>query len=209
MCMFADPVKIIDQLFVAEGMTVVDFGAGTGFYTIPLARKVGPYGKVFAIDVHAEHLAKIKNESVGLGMKNVEVIMGDLEMPRGSGLLPATVDRIVLANVLFQADNPQAIAFEAKRILKHSGKVVVVDWIDSFSQMGPHKDHVVTEELARAIFESNGFTLESTIDAGSHHYGLLYVHESTQSPGAEKNMHHRPKNEINPALVLPPQENNY
>lgn len=204
--MFSDPGKVIEQAKVAEGMTVADFGAGVGFYAMQLARRVGPYGKVFAIDVDSDYLRRIRNEASKQALQQIEVIQGDLEAVKGTGILSASVDRVIIANVLFQSDNPGAVIDEAKRILKHSGKIAVVEWADSFSQVGPHRDHVLTQEETRPLFESRGFKLESFIDAGSHHYGLLYVFEKTPSPGESRNMKlSKPQNEINPAIVLPPE----
>lgn len=205
--MFSDPGKVIQQLYVAEGMTVADFGAGIGFYALQLARKVGPYGRVFAIDVDTDHLRKIKNEAAKEGMNQLEVIQGDLEAQKGSGLVSASVDRIVIANVLFQAHEPELIVKEAKRVLKHNGKIAVVEWAESFNQIGPHEDHVFVQEEARGIFEKNGFVLESFIDAGSHHYGLLYIHAPTPVPGEALNMKlSKPVDEINPSMVIAPEE---
>jgi 2-polyprenyl-3-methyl-5-hydroxy-6-metoxy-1,4-benzoquinol methylase len=204
--MFSDPGKVIEQLYVGEGMTVADFGAGIGFYALQLARRVGPYGRVFAIDVQPDSLRRIKNEATKSGMNQLEVIQGDLESYKGSGLVSASVDRIVIANVLFQADHPEMVVKEAKRILKHNGKIAVVEWVDSYGQIGPHKDHILSQEDARVIFEQNGFVLESFIDAGSHHYGLLYTHAPTPVPGEERNMAHRPEEEINPSMVIAPEE---
>ncbi|MCF7865202.1 MAG: class I SAM-dependent methyltransferase [Candidatus Pacebacteria bacterium] len=186
--MFSDPNKVISELFVAEGMTVADFGSGAGFYTLALAKKVGPYGRVFAIDSHPDFLKRIKNEAVRTGLQNVEVIQGDLESKKGSGLVTASVDRIVIANTLFSLENLDEIVSETKRVLKHDGKVVVIDWNESYGQIGPHPDHVVTKDEAREIFEKEGFHLESFIDAGSHHYGMLYVLTHTPTPGELTNV---------------------
>ena len=203
--MFSDPDSVIKQSYVAEGMTVADFGAGIGFYALALAKKVGEYGRVFAIDVLPDHLRKLSNEAARQGLNNIELIQSDLEAENGSGLLAASVDRIIIANTLFKADHPEKIVNEAKRILKHDGKVAVVDWIDSFSQIGPHPDDVVTKEEARKYFEDADFVLESFIDAGSHHYGLLYVLAPKPIAGFEKNMKRsRPAKEINPELEVPP-----
>ena len=205
--MFSDPDKVIKEMFVAEGMTVADFGSGVGFYTIPLARRVGPYGRVFAIDAMGDFLRKIKNEAMRAGLNNIEVIQGDLESQSGSGLLTASVDRIVIANTLFQTDSPLHVVHEAKRVIKHSGKVAVIDWQESFGQIGPHKDHILTKEETRNLFEKNGFTFESFIDAGEHHYGMLYSVTETPIPGSEANMKlETPLDEINPAVIVPPVE---
>lgn len=186
--MFSDPEKVITELFVCEGMTVADFGAGVGFYALPLARRVGPYGRVFAIDVMGEFLRKIKNEAARAGLVNIEVIQGDLEAQNGSGIQAASVDRIVIANTLFQCDNPARIAEEAKRVLKHDGKLAAIDWHESFSQLGPHPDHIITKEEARHLFENAGFRFESFINAGSHHYGMVFSHKDSPIPGASKNI---------------------
>ncbi len=186
--MFSDPEKVISEMFVAEGMTVADFGSGAGFYTLALAKKVGPYGRVFAIDSHPDFLRRIKNEATRKGLQNVEVIQGNLELKKGSGLVSASVDRIVIANTLFSLENLDEIVLEAKRVIKHDGKVVVIDWNESYGQIGPHPDHVVTKDEAREIFEKEGFHLESFVDAGSHHYGMLYVLTHTPTPGELKNV---------------------
>lgn len=161
-------------MFVAEGMTVADFGAGTGFYSLALAKKVGEYGKVYCLDVQDEHLSKIKHEAERTGIKNIELIHADLEVANGSGLRAGSVDRVVITNVLFQTNHPKRIAVEAKRVLKHSGKVAVVEWLGSFSMMGPHPDHVLPESQTIELFEGAGFALDKKFDAGSHHYGLLF-----------------------------------
>lgn len=186
--MFSDPEKVISQLFVAEGMTVADFGSGSGFYTLLLAKKVGPYGRVFAVDVHPDYLRRTKNEAVRAGLKNVEVIQGDLEAQKGSGLVSASIDRIVIANTLFHLGTLEAIVEEAKRVLKHDGKIAVIDWNESYGQIGPHEDHVVTKDEAREAFEAAGLHLESFIDAGSHHYGMLYVLNHKPVPGEKLNV---------------------
>ncbi len=186
--MFSDPEKVISEMFVAQGMTVADFGSGAGFYTLALAKKVGPYGRVFAIDSNPEFLRRIKNEAVRSGLQNVEVVQGDLESRKGSGLVSASVDRIVIANTLFSMNNLDEIVLEAKRVLKHDGKVVVIDWNESYGQIGPHTDHVITKDEAREMFEKEGFHLESFVDAGSHHYGMLYVLTHTPTPGELANV---------------------
>ena len=205
--MFSDPDKVIKEMFVGEGMTVTDFGSGVGFYTIPLARRVGPYGRVFAIDVMGDFLRKIKNEAARAGLNNVEVIQGDLESVSGSGLLTASVDRIIIANTLFQTEQPLQVVLEAKRIIKHSGKVAVIDWQESFNQVGPHKDHILTKDDVRKLFEENGFEFESFIDAGEHHYGMLYSVIETPIPGAKVNLAiSTPEEELNPSVIVPPVE---
>jgi ubiquinone/menaquinone biosynthesis C-methylase UbiE len=84
------------------------------------------------------------------------------------------VDVVVIANTLFALDDKAGAAKEAMRILKKKGRVLLVEWADSFAGMGPHRDHVVPKEASTKIFVDVGFALEREIDAGSHHYGLVF-----------------------------------
>lgn len=172
--MFSDPLKNISQMYIGEGMHVADFGAGMGNYTLAIAKKVGEYGRVFAVDVQGEHLSALKNEAKRKKLHNIELIHSDLEQPNGSCLPDNLIDRVVIVNMLFQNEHPEQIAKEAKRILKSKGRVCVIEWIDSFNQIGPHPDHVLPREMAMKVFYDAGFELEKGFDAGSHHYGLLF-----------------------------------
>ncbi len=171
---FSDPESNIKQMNISEGMDVADFGCGVGFYSLALAKRVGPYGHIYAIDIQPEHLSKLKKEAVHRGYDNVEIIRGNLEAPGGSGLLAHSVDRVVISNVLFQVDDMFLVAEEARRIIKPSGLVGVIDWTESFKQVGPHPDHVVDADRIKKVFELTGFQLVSRLDAGSHHYGFLF-----------------------------------
>ena len=173
--MFSHPQKILDQSYVGEGMSVADIGAGAGHYVLALSRKVGTYGKVYAIDVQQELLAKIRREAVHNKLENIFVIACDAEKKGATGLHDHSLDRIFLTNVLFQFDHKDGAVEECKRLLKKNGRVIVVDWTESFNNLGPHKDHVVTKAQALKLFSSHGFTAEREIEAGEHHYGIVFT----------------------------------
>jgi len=170
---FMDPSQIIARLELREGMHVADFGCGSGHFTFAAARRVGHSGKVFAIDVQKELLeqlaTKASNERVGA----IKVIWGDFDEPRGSTLEDSSLDAVVVSNVLFQAEHREQLASEVVRVLKPLGRVLVVDWSDSFGNMGPVREQVVTEEEARSLFLSAGLEAEDSFPVGSHHYGLI------------------------------------
>jgi ubiquinone/menaquinone biosynthesis C-methylase UbiE len=172
--MFSDPKKNIVEMQIGEGMTVADFGSGAGFYSFALAERVGQYGKVYAIDVMDELLGKIKREAEHRGLKQIDFIHADLEARNSSGLANASVDRVVITNVLFQVEDPASIAKEAKRILKRNGRIAVIEWVESFKMTGPHPDHVMNEKETIEVFTNEGLIVDKKFDAGSHHYGLLF-----------------------------------
>ena len=170
---FSDPQKNIQQFGLIEGMKVADLGAGSAAYTIAAAAQVGTSGRVYAVEVQKELISNIKNTALKQGLSNVEVIWGDIESLGGTKIKDHSIDAVIVSNVLFQAEDRQGLISEVKRILKPKGRVLVVDWKDSFGGMGPHADHVVSEQSAKKLFEESGFSLERSIPAGDHHYGFI------------------------------------
>lgn len=173
--MFSQPEKNIEQFSVDPGMKVADLGSGAGFYTFALSNAVGKTGRVFAVDVQQDLLMKLKNEAFKKGLENIEIIWGDIDEPNGSHLADNSVDRVLIANTLFQADDKDAVAQEAYRILKPKSSVLLIDWSDSFGGLGPHTSRVVKPEQGRAIFEKAGFAYLREIRAGDHHYGMIFT----------------------------------
>ena len=155
-------------------MHIADFGAGSGFYSMSLAEEVGDNGRVYAIDVQKDLLQKIKNEAKAKGVSNLEIIWGNVEKAGGTKMGDNTIDIVVIANILFQAEDKNNVCIEAKRILKVGGRALVIDWLDSFGGLGPTKENVFLLSSAKDIFQKNGFVLDKEFDAGDHHYGLIF-----------------------------------
>ncbi len=172
--MFSNPEKNIEQFILGDGWHVADFGAGSGAYALAAARAVGADGKVYAIDVKADVLARIKKEADAARLHNVEVLRGNLEKLGGSGLRDAAMDAVIISNILFQIDNKQTFAREAARVLKKGGKALIVDWSESFGGVGPEASAVYREDAAKELFIAAGFSYERSIDAGAYHYGLVF-----------------------------------
>lgn len=172
--MFIAPEKSIRAMGVEPGMVVVDFGAGTGFYTMESAKRVGSVGKVYAVDIQRELLKAVKIKAEQEGYNNVEIVWADLEKPEGSKLAQGIVDRVIISNILFQVPDKTAIALEAFRILKPECKVILIEWNET-SKLGPHEEHKISKEDARKVFEDAGFVFEKEFDAGSSHYGLIFI----------------------------------
>lgn len=158
---------------IEPGMTVADFGAGSGAYVLAIAERLAHAGHVYAIDVQQDLLRRIKNESHKRGYKNVEIIWSDLDRPHGSKLADNFVDRVLISNLLFQVDDKSVLLAEAYRILRPHGLLVIVDWSESFGGMGPHKNDVVKKDEAIRFVKHAGFESLREFDAGAHHYGLI------------------------------------
>ncbi|MEK7117175.1 MAG: methyltransferase domain-containing protein [Patescibacteria group bacterium] len=171
--MFSNPKNNLEQFGLTKGMKVADLGVGAGFYALEAARIVGAEGRVFCVDVQKELVAGVRRTAEKEGLNNLEAIWGDIEKPEGTKIKSATIDAVIVSNVLFQLEDKNGFVEEVVRILKPGGKVLVVDWTESFGGMGPHKDHVVTEEQSKQLFTAKGFLIDKKIDAGAHHYSFV------------------------------------
>ena len=171
--MFSDPKHSIAQFELQSGSRVADLGAGTGTLSVLIAQAVGDKGKVYAIEVQKNLLDALKNHAKEARVHNVEALWGDIERPNGTHLKDESMDAVVASNVLFQVEHKAGFVAEVKRILRPDGRLLLIDWTESFRGTGPHIEQVVTEAEARRMFEQGGFRYIKKIQAGQHHYGII------------------------------------
>lgn len=175
--MFTNPRTNLLQCGDITGLHVADLGSGSGFYTILSADRVGNSGKVYSIDIQKGLLDRTREVAREKNLKNIEYIRGDIEKVGGTKIADDIIHLAIVSNVLFQLENKNAFVNEVSRIVKPGGTVLFIDWINSNDNMGPHKNHIVSETYARELFAKNGFKLKERINAGEHHYGIIFTHE--------------------------------
>lgn len=171
--MFSDPKKNIEAFSLILGMTIADLGSGSGAYCEPVAIAVGDKGKVYAVDIQKELLAKIKNDANKKHILNIEVIWGDIEKVGGTKLRDGCLDAVIASNILFQLINKEGFRAEVRRILKSDGKLFVIDWNDSFGGLGPQPASVFAAASCKNFFKDD-FSVEKEFNAGAHHYGIIF-----------------------------------
>ncbi len=172
--MFSSPSQNISSLDLQSGMAVADLGSGSGHYALAAARAVGDKGKIYAIDVQKELLEKLKKEADRNRLFNVQIIWGNAEKIGGTKLKDECADAAIVGNILFQIEDEESFVAEIRRILKKRGRMLVVEWQDSFGGIGPHPKAVFSKAKTEALFLKSGFSLEREIEAGEHHYGLIF-----------------------------------
>lgn len=172
--LFLNPEQVIKSAGISHGMQVADFGSGAGFYSIPLARAVGPGGKVYALDAQKEMLELVRSKARTARLLNISTMIADLERPRGSNLAEDAIDFAIISNILFQAEDKPGLLKEAFRILKPGGGVVLVEWSTLNRGAGPKPEMIVPREKAEKMLADAGFKREKEFYAGENHYGLLY-----------------------------------
>ena len=105
----------------------------------------------------------------------IELLWTDLDTVESLKKIPnESIDRILVANILFQLEHPEHLFQECIRVLKKEGKLLCIDWRESFNHTGPHPQAIVHQDTARHIMTTVGFQVrKDTCDVGPHHYGLL------------------------------------
>ncbi len=169
-----DPVKVLEACNIQSTQTVADFGAGSGFVARAAVSLV-PQGQVFALEINKEIVTRLTRDAVDHKLSNLHVLWGDVEIYEGSKLAAESCDIVLCFNLLFLLDDKVGVLKEAYRVLKPGGKVVVVDWTESFGGIGPQPHHIFSQQAAETVLTSIGFKkLDYQLPAGDHHYAILF-----------------------------------
>ena len=147
------PSKAIALLELAPDAVLADIGAGSGYYSFRIARKL-PRGKVVAVDIQPEMLDFLKTESVKLGVMNVQPHLGaidDVKLPPGS------IDAALMVDAYHEFDHPVEMLASLRSALKPKGRIYLLEYRaeDDNVPIKPH--HKMTEVQARKEFEAAGF----------------------------------------------------
>jgi ubiquinone/menaquinone biosynthesis C-methylase UbiE len=119
------PEKLMKALDFKPGMMVVDMGAGSGYYSFKIAPKVGPKGKVFAVDIQQEMLDIIKKRMKERKVTNIELVKGTISDPK---LKAGSADLILLVDVYHEFSHPYEMTEAMVKALKPGGKLVFVEF---------------------------------------------------------------------------------
>lgn len=168
---FLDPEKVIKNLDVQPGETVLDFAAGAGYWAIPFAKKVGRGGHVFITDPKEGNLEIIRNKAKVNHLENITYI----KAPYNSTTIPVQtkVDLILFSNIFSMTETDNHLIASCKRLSKKGTKLIIIDWkLDA--EIGPRKkDRILVGEL---ILEAQnvGFQFKKLLDVGTYHIGLYF-----------------------------------
>ena len=147
--------RVMDLLGVREGRSVADIGAGSGWFTVRAARRVGPGGSVYAVEINEEFVKHIERRAAEEKLANVRAVLGRGDDP---ALPPSSVDAVLILKTYHEVEQPVRLLANLRRSLREGALVGVID------REGKGDDHgiskaVVIEEAARA-----GYALVSEHD---------------------------------------------
>jgi len=118
--LLSNPRRLLKNIPLKEGMTVVDYGCGIGRYTLPVAELIGLKGKVFAVDIQPLAIKTVKEKAAKHGLTNVEAILVD---SYNTGIQDSSVDIVLLIDTLHLIEDCNALFQEIYRILKQDGVI--------------------------------------------------------------------------------------
>lgn len=155
------PDRLLDALGIKPGDTVADVGAGVGYFSLRLAQRVGPEGRVLAIDIQKEMLAMLAKNQRRAGLRNIRRILSTVTDPK---LPEGEVDLVLMVDVYHEFSHPVEMLDGIRRSLKPDGRVVFVEYRGEDPRVPIKLLHKMTEKQVRREAEALGLVWRETLE---------------------------------------------
>lgn len=167
---------IVQKAKLVKGMTVADYGCGSGFFVRKIAPIITNTGIVYAVDVMKEILASLQKLANMSGIQNIKTIWSDLERFNATNIATSSVDVGFIMNTLFQTNKEKEFLTEISRMIKTGGRVIVVDWTDEavFTIAPSSNDRTGLGKIRKVAREVGCLKEVDVFVPGSHHYGIVF-----------------------------------
>lgn len=165
------PDRVMDSLGIADGATVADLGAGGGWFTVRLARRVGPNGLVYAQDIQPQMIESISRRVNREGLTNVRTILGTADDPK----LPSDLDAVLIVGTYPEIADPVTLLRHVARSLKPNGRLGIVDFTLDGGGPGPPPDERIEPALVVADAEQAGLRLHRNERFLRYQYLLIFT----------------------------------
>ena len=155
------PSKALDALELKPGMVVADIGAGSGYYSSRIARRVGPTGRVYATDIQQGMIDILDRRITAEGLTNVTTVLGGMDDPR---LPPASIDLAIMVDVYHELQQPQLFLQRLKGTFKPNGRLVLLEFRKEDPKVPILEVHKMSVAEVKQEMEAEGFVLDKVID---------------------------------------------
>ncbi len=164
-----NPWQALRDIGLKTGMTFVDVGCGSGFFSLPAAKIVGPEGKVYGVDVNEEAIAMLVQKARAEGLENIVVTAGKAE---SKILCDACADIVFFGIVLHDFEDPLAVLRNARRMMKPDGRLVNLDWKKTYMSLGPPYEIRFSADHASRLIRNASFRIQS-VRLLDYHYVIV------------------------------------
>jgi ubiquinone/menaquinone biosynthesis C-methylase UbiE len=165
------PDQIMDALQIGENSVVADLGAGGGWFTVRLARRVGPNGHVYAEDIQPQMIQAIERRVTRESLRNVTTQRGTADDPR----LPAgTMDAVLIVDAYHEIERPVVLLANAAKSLKPGGVIAIINFKKDGGGPGPSMEERVDPEQVVADARAAGLELRKRDDFLRYQYMLTF-----------------------------------
>jgi len=155
------PDAALDAIGIKPGMVVADVGAGTGYMTLRMARRVGPSGKVYANDVQPEMLRRLRQNAAKEKLANIETVLGTEADPK---LPPGKLDLILLVDVYHEFSQPQKMLQRMREALKPDGRLVLLEYRKEDPSIPIRPEHKMSVQEVKTEVEAEGFRMDQVLE---------------------------------------------
>lgn len=155
------PEKAIAELNLKPGMWVADVGAGTGFYSIRLAKAVGPNGVVYANDIQQVMLDLLKQHAAEQNITNIVAVLGTESDPR---LPEKKFDLVTLVDAYHEFSRPQRMLDRIRESLKANGRLILIEFRKEDPSVPIRPEHKMSVAEVKAEVTPEGYTCEKVVD---------------------------------------------
>jgi SAM-dependent methyltransferase len=178
------PNLIMDELRIAEGSVVADLGAGGGWFTIRLARRVGPNGLVYAEDIQPQMIDAIRRRAQYERLTNVRTVLGTPHDPR----LPPNLDAVLIVDAYHELEDPIVLLANVARLLNPQGRLGVVGFLPGGGGPGPAPDERVPPETIVKAAAAAGLTLQARVEVPPFQFLLVFGTNARAASGSTTTM---------------------
>jgi SAM-dependent methyltransferase len=155
------PSRAIAALDIRPGQVVADVGAGSGYYTVRLAERVGPTGRVFAADIQPEMLDLLRARVKRARLDQVELVRSTETDP---GLPEGLFDLVLMVDVYHELARPQEVLRKLRASLKPDGRLVLIEFRKESPWVPIREEHKMSVKEARMELEAEGYRFDRVID---------------------------------------------
>ena len=151
-----NPQAAINALGLKAGMVVCDLGAGSGYYSIRMAEKVGPQGKVYAVDIQPGMIKLLEKRIKDEKIKNVFPLLSTATDPK---LPDNEIDLMILVDVYHEFDQPQSMLKKIRKSLKEDGRLVLLEFRKEDPKVPIREEHKMSIKQVKTEMEAEGFEI--------------------------------------------------